>query len=353
MQKSQHAVRNQPIALDHDSTPFFAKYIPRDVARTLLDDDRLVAIVDFILPEEVLSKKSSFHCDDPRWVTIALNELGDTNMVEAWFSREPVRVDCKDPINYCFNDDFIFGQLQLEESDYKDLAVLGCEGYQQIVQLLNEINYPHMLRTWNFFPAITDIQSKMERYQTFCAGRHDALSCQPGFERKLPAASAIGTRSPIAKIYFMAAREPGTQVENPRQISAFRYPRQYGPRSPSFSRAVSKRWPSGHHVYISGTASVVGHETKHIEDTPKQTEETLRNIESLIQNLPTEHHCALKSIHDLSLLKVYVRHKHDFGVVKQHIDEMTNGSVPTLYLNGDICRSDLLIEIEGLYFSAG
>lgn len=347
MQKSQHAVRNQQIALDHDSTPFFAKYIPRDIARTLLDDDRLVAIVDFVLPE-----KSSFHCDDPRWLTIALDELGDTDMVEAWFSREPARVGCAGQINYCFNDDFLFGQLRLEESDYKDLEALGCASYRQIVQLLNEINYPHILRTWNFFPAITDIQNKMERYQTFCAGRYGVLSRQPEFERKLPAASAIGTCSPSAEIYFVAARESGTQVENPRQVSAFHYPRQYGPRSPSFSRAVSKRWSSGHHVYISGTASVVGHETKHLKDTPKQTEETLRNIESLIQNLPAEHHCALKSINDLSLLKVYVRHKHDFGIVKQHIDETTNGSVPILYLHGDICRSDLLIEIEGLYFSA-
>ena len=56
----------------------------------------------------------------------------------------------------------------------------------------------------------------------------------------------------------------GTPVENPRQVSAYRYPREYGPQSPTFARALlppSPRVP----LLLSGTASIDG---KRVTDVP-------------------------------------------------------------------------------------
>ena len=78
-----------------------------------------------------------------------------------------------------------------------------------------------------------------------------------------------------------AARVPGTPVENPRQVSAYRYPRQYGPQAPSFARAMlppSQAMP----LLLSGTASVVGHESKHHDCVESQLAETFANFDSLI-----------------------------------------------------------------------
>ena len=86
------------------------------------------------------------------------------------------------------------------------------------------------------------------------------------FPQTLPAGTAVGTMSGPLKIHFLAARQPGTHVENPRQVSAYEYPRVYGPCSPSFARATLRPSISGSHLLIAGTASVVGHVSEHIGD---------------------------------------------------------------------------------------
>src|SRR3990170_3468810 len=81
----------------------------------------------------------------------------------------------------------------------------------------------------------TEHDQGRERYQLFCAGRHDAfLAAGYHHDVDLPAASAVGMRGRGLIAYFLAAREPGVQVENPRPIAAYNYPPQYGPKTPSF-----------------------------------------------------------------------------------------------------------------------
>jgi chorismate lyase/3-hydroxybenzoate synthase len=128
-------------------------------------------------------------------------------------------------------------------------------------------------------------------------------------------------------------------VENPRQVSAWRYPREYGPTPPSFARAM--RLPASDALAISGTAAVVGHASAHRDDLQAQLIETLANLEAL---LASGGMAAGFDTH--SPLKAYVRSAADASQVRAFFAQHLPG-VPVLLLHGDICRRELLVEVDG------
>ncbi len=135
-------------------------------------------------------------------------------------------------------------------------------------------------------------------------------------------------------------------MDNPRQVSAYQYPHLFGPRSPIFVRAMSTTLGRQHCFFISGAASIVGYETLHQDDVKKQLDETLHNIHILLEQSP--HYDAAQG---RMLLKVYLRHAHDLVVVRDKVQAEFGTACTAVYLHSDICRSDLLLEIEGAYFS--
>ncbi len=150
--------------------------------------------------------------------------------------------------------------------------------------------------------------SGTERYRQFNTARRHALRASGrAVAGSVPAASALGadSESPLV-IYFLAGQVAPVFVENPRQVSAYHYPQQYGPHSPAFSRAALLRQAGSLALFISGTASIVGHRSLHIGDTAAQTRETLTNIEAL---LGEANRLAGGAHFDLDALayKVYVR----------------------------------------------
>lgn len=279
-------------------------------------------------------------------ITIELPQLQSRPLVEIWHSFEPTENGVAGIVQYGKNSKLLFACLDIKcESD---LLKQTEAVYQEIFSFVNQAGYPHILRIWNHFPLINEYEHALERYQLFCMGRFNAFKNHFGgnFQQQLPAASAIGTKGNKLSIYFIAASEPGFYLENPRQISAYRYPEQYGPCSPSFARATL--WDQGDtsKLILSGTASIVGHETLHIGEPGKQLEETLRNIDGLLQ-----HELVLsrqKRPIQFTNVKVYVRHPEDLPTIQSRVSEYFGELAPTVYLHGDICRSDLLLEIEGV-----
>lgn len=141
-------------------------------------------------------------------------------------------------------------------------------------------------------------------------------------------------------------REPALRIENPRQVSAFAYPSQYGPRSPTFTRAALLRQAVGEMLLISGTASIVGHQTLHIGDVVAQTRESLANIGVLLEQAKQAGSQAAFKLQDL-LYRVYIRHAADYPPVRAELERQVPG-IRAVYVQADICRQDLLVEIEGL-----
>jgi len=265
---------------------------------------------------------------------------------EVWSADCPVQHDTIGPLHLVRSADFMFGALKVDST--LPLEQASHDSYQMILGVLAAQGYPAPLRMWNYLPRIVGHDSGSERYQLFCSGRHLAFNTAPGYEARLPAASALGSRGPGMVVYFLAARAAGIQVENPQQISAFHYPRQYGARSPSFSRAVIMPWAGRTHFYLSGTASVRGHTSLHRADSPAQLQLTLDNIERLLAHGRTLHPSAPAGLAALQLLKVYVRRRADYPYLRAELERRLGADQAVLYLQADVCRTELLLEIEGI-----
>ena len=284
-------------------------------------------------------------------VEVNLPALIQPPLVEVWESPTPVLRDQIEGIRLAFTDDVVFGCLEIKEQTGSLLEDVARDAYAQIFNYCTQSGFSHLLRMWNYFPGINIDQIGLERYKRFCVGRHQAFSAhQKEFASTLPAASAVGTSDGPFQVLFLAGKHPGNPLENPRQISAYEYPSLYGPKSPSFARAMLySTGGRGSQLFVAGTASIVGHATRHQEDPAEQTVETLSNIHAILNRAQHEGHESWGIEYSEGLMKVFVRHEKDLsavcGVLKDHI----LGKASIHYVLGEMCREDLLVEIEGMW----
>jgi enamine deaminase RidA (YjgF/YER057c/UK114 family) len=232
--------------------------------------------------------------------------------------------------------------------DLSSLHTATSEAYREIFATLDELAYPHLLRVWNYLPRINVDTHGMERYRQFNSARRSALVASGrDVAGNVPAACALGSvnGSPLV-IYFLASRKAPTVIENPRQVSAYEYPPQYGPK-PVFSRASVLREASGSILFISGTASIVGHQTVHAGDVAAQTRETLVNIEALLGEANRVSGAPRFGLETLAY-KVYVRNSADLPLIQSQLHATLGREAQVVYLQADICRQDLLVEIEAI-----
>ena len=279
---------------------------------------------------------------DPRRIQVSLPVL-EGAAVECWESATPVRHGWHEDIGYAENGEVLFAQLSVPATALVDTEAAAFTAYARLLAFLRTAGYPAMLRIWNFIPGITVGHGDDERYRRFVQGRYRALAAQPDFERELPAATAIGSRDGGLLIYVLAAKNAGRQVENPRQLSAFRYPREYGPRSPSFSRANLLRWRDATELFVSGTASIVGHETRHSGAPLLQLEETLANLDALLG--AADAGAQWEAQH----LKLYVREARLLPLLRARLDAAFAPGPSRLVLGGEVCRNGLDLEIEAWF----
>lgn len=274
--------------------------------------------------------------------------LDGKKMVEVWYTDAPVQYVQVDGLRLAFTDDLVMGVGSFEDCQ-DNLEARSYETYDRIFKTCTARNYPNMVRMWNYIPHINEPDSHgMERYQTFCKGRARAFFDQGYEENFLPAGTGIGCRSPRLSIAFLAFREQGcVNLENPLQTPAYHYPKQYGPKSPSFARGTWLKH-SGE-LLVSGTSSIIGHQTVHEGDVVKQFNTSLDNINRLIdpQNLEKYDLVGGGTVADLTLLKVYVRDVADLATIQAICAEKLDPQQPVLYLHADICRADLAVELEG------
>jgi chorismate lyase/3-hydroxybenzoate synthase len=151
------------------------------------------------------------------------------------------------------------------------------------------------------------------------------------------------------QIYWLSAAHPGHPLENPRQVPAWEYPRQYGLRPPSFARAMLGPERRALPLMLSGTAAVVGHASHHPDDVAAQLRESFRNLDALLDRARARVPAMPLEFGALSLLKVYVRHAADRARIESEIATHLAPDVPRLLLQADVCRRELLVEIDGFH----
>lgn len=271
---------------------------------------------------------------------------------DVWLSGSALaKGQCGD-IRYRHDDNTLFGVLELAESEPASDALLSPlqhtteRAYRQIFELLESLDYPFIFRLWNYMADINGHSHALERYRQFNLGRQDAfIAYRRDVVGNVPAACALGAASGPLTIAFLAGKKSPLAIENPRQMSAYDYPQNYGPRSPTFSRASLVQMEAAEILLISGTASIVGHCTMHPGDVQEQTRETLRNIEAVIQAANLQAGSSLFSISHMSY-RVYVRHSTDLAAIRDVMLTWIGSSFNATFLQADVCRQDLLIEIE-------
>ncbi len=283
-------------------------------------------------------------------ISIPAPQLNTENLVEIWTSSTPVTMDEQDGIAYAANEQALFGLSRLEETQDQLLDTLTYNSYRNILRFVKEKGYSNLLRVWNYLSDINDEQDDLERYRRFCVGRFNAFhEFDTGFEQALPAATATGLHNPGLFIYFLAARGTSQSIENPRQLNPYHYPPQHSPRSPSFSRAMVKDWGTHRQLFISGTGSIVEHQSLHDGDVVAQLTEVLRNIDALLQHAASVSGTDFRDKCTTSTFKVYLRHAADLPLIQEQLAHALGEGTSVLLLNADLCRKELLMEIEGTY----
>ncbi len=308
----------------------------------LLEDPCTLAVLGFgAVPE-------ASGTEDPRYLRVPLQPFSPPSTLEVWRTHAPVTRSREGGIAHAGNGDLQFGSLEVAEGA-DGILHAAEQAYARLAAFRQRSDYPHLLRIWNYFDAITEGDGDGERYRQFCVGRARGLGTVD--TRTLPAATAIGQRDGrrVLQVYWLAARAPGLPLENPRQVSAWHYPREYGPQSPSFARAMLPPDDAALPLFLSGTASIVGHASRHVGSLDAQIDETLANLDSLIGAARLRQPSLPPRLDASSRLKVYVRDAADAAQVARRLDERLDPAVPRILLHADVCRRELRVEIEGMH----
>lgn len=278
----------------------------------------------------------------PAVVDVSLDLIGQERVYECWWTRDTVRYRNIGDMRVAECADYSVLIQDIAEAPEDDLVALTKAAYRDIFAALQSTAHTRMAKVWNYLGAINDGEGDEERYRRFSIGRADAFAEFSLPDNAAPAGTGIGTnRDRGLTIVTLASRHPSLLAENPRQTSAFQYPRQYGPRSPKFARAAVV-FAGSHTLHLlSGTAAIVGHESLHPSDVDLQLDETLRNIAALSDSLSDPEG---DSVH-----RIYMRQPGEINAVAAKLESQLGVKRDEmLFLQGDICRSELLIEIDGV-----
>ena len=247
-----------------------------------------------------------------------------------------------------------FAGALVQEVDFP-LEKSSYEIYLNFLELTKDWN---LYRVWNYVPYINEEALGLENYKSFCKGRSLAFEAFYGedFNVKMPAASAVGINDNKLVVYFIAGQETATNIENPEQVPAFAYPKQYGPRSPSFARGTVVYQDGKQVGYLSGTASIKSHESVTLRNISEQLHTTLDNMSLVFERMGLLHE--RMSYHGNMpdpakydrTFKVYIRHQEDTEYIRNLFSQSIFASEDhhILYLRADICRSELDLEIEAI-----
>lgn len=230
-------------------------------------------------------------------------------------------------------------------------SVLDCAG----------LNFGTIVRQWNYVGGILESGlvdgCLMQHYQIFNEVRNRYYT-QYRQSPYFPAATGIGMNSVQVGIDCFAIREhvdlKVIAISNPNQEESYQYGQEVlvgdsGGRKqpPQFERALLLKLGTTVRLIVSGTASIVGQKTFGIGDVELQTKVTINNIEMLASSANLRNHCP--DLHEYpdkySYLRVYIKNRSDIDVVKK-ICIGHFGKIPITFVQADICRGDLLVEIE-------
>ena len=222
-------------------------------------------------------------------------------------------------------------------------AVLGAES----------MSFGNVVRQWNYIERMLDhhpdARGDRQRYQAFNDARTVAFEAS-AFPDGYPASTGIGQTAGGIVLEAIAVTGPGEEVEvtalsNPEQVEAHRYSGDVlvghpalgldAASAPKFARAKRVTCGDVETVFVSGTAAILGERSVAEGDVLAQTRTTLAHIDGLLEGRAP------------SYLRGYVKRASDIPAVRE-ICTGTYGPIGATYVQADICREELLVELEAV-----
>jgi len=246
----------------------------------------------------------------------------------------------------------------------------SLDAFSQMKEKLKKagVEMDHLIRTWLYLGNITGPEGDLERYMELNRARTDFYEgvqfgrghVMAGVRQAVyPASTGIGMCGTGITMSATAIDTDRKDVfilplENPQQTPVYEYEAVYSPKSPKFVRAMAEAIGDYVVIWISGTASIVNSKTLHTGNPGKQADQTLTNIELLLSQKNLARHGAPgagATLRDLAKLRVYVKRPQDYPIIRKVCEKRCGKNIPIIYVVADVCRSDLLVEMESLAFA--
>ncbi len=310
-------------------------------------------------------------------ITVKVNNLFSGEVLVAVLAQPPLT--CKIIVEVCFYDPrdwqvtFLTGQnggaayfkkaktgilIGSTQSNSNSSCKTDAEkAFDELSKIFNAAGFPvnSIMRQWNYIENILGHDGEKQRYQEFNNVRTSVYGnsfSKTGY----PAATGIGMNQGGIIIEFLAIKSDElitVPINNPNQIPAHTYSKDVlvGEEcllksTPKFERAKYIEIFGRKLVFISGTASIVGEHTVGVDDPGEQTRITINNIQQLYSE-DTLQKLSLTSLNPkYGHARIYLKNRKDFAVIKRTFKSFY-GNLPVVYIIADICRKDLLVEIEG------
>lgn len=249
------------------------------------------------------------------------------------------------------------GQVQAKTSvDCRENSEAAFKDMKNLLALAT-LPLDSVVRQWNYIENILGHDQGKQRYQEFNNVRSEYYETHFN-ETGFPAATGIGMEHGGIIIEFAAIDAPGVvslPVNNPEQVAAHAYSKSVLAGAdhlvklpPKFERARYLELFDRKQIFISGTASIRGEKTEGVGNPEEQTRLTIENIQQLYSDN------SLKILSDNTFhpkfghARIYLKNRQDYSVVRKTF-RRSFGNLPVVYLIADICRNDLLVEIEGIF----
>jgi hypothetical protein len=227
---------------------------------------------------------------------------------------------------------------------------------------LEKMPVSSIVRQWNYIEEITQIDGNHQHYQEFNDAR-SRFYVKTEWQNGFPAATGIGTEHGGVIVDLDAIYTNGSDIRiiplnNSLQVPAHDYSNAVliapdeancgSVTTPKFERGKMIVRGNEGTIYVSGTAAIRGETSYSNKGIEEQTMITLENIGHLISPESLAGSGVKRFTKaEITSFRIYLKEESFFEPCKRIIDENYPG-VPAVYLKADICREELLVEIEGI-----
>jgi enamine deaminase RidA (YjgF/YER057c/UK114 family) len=233
------------------------------------------------------------------------------------------------------------GYLSGVKSPNASRTVAFRETYEQTIQRLIKMGFSptDLTRTWCYF------RDMLVQYREFNEIRKELLDRYGLLNSMLPASTGIqgvidtGEHLTMHALAFAGSKVERGRVMNPNQREAPKY-------GSFFSRAIEVKGLGPSQLIVSGLAAIGEKgETLHVGSPLEQVDDTIKNARKLLDEAGYDWKDCVSMI-------AYIKPGY-YQEISEKLSATILDEIPSIRAMADVCRDDLLFEIEFMAFRGG